>query len=106
MTSMVLRTAGRLMQIRPLTSYKIANAFREFITNDALIADLEDAVALPEKDAARRVTADFLRAARSEPNRPRLFVRVNGLTTGLTDADLDNNLDQPLRFAQRGEVAK
>ena len=25
---------------KPLTSYKIANAFREFITDDKLIADL------------------------------------------------------------------
>ena len=56
---------------------------------DALILDLEDSVALAEKDTARRITADFLRSARSEPSRPRLFVRVNGLTTGLTDPDLD-----------------
>jgi citrate lyase subunit beta / citryl-CoA lyase len=56
---------------------------------DALILDLEDSVALAEKDTARRITADFLRSARSEPSRPRLFVRVNGLTTGLTEADLD-----------------
>jgi citrate lyase subunit beta/citryl-CoA lyase len=56
---------------------------------DAIIADLEDSVAPSEKDTARRITADFLRAARPHGNRPRLFVRVNGLTTGLTDADLD-----------------
>jgi citrate lyase subunit beta/citryl-CoA lyase len=56
---------------------------------DALIADLEDSVALPEKAAARRLTADFLREARTAASRPRLFVRVNGLTTGLTDADLE-----------------
>jgi citrate lyase subunit beta/citryl-CoA lyase len=56
---------------------------------DALIADLEDAVAPAEKDNARRITLEFLRRARTEPKRPRLFVRVNGLATGLTDADLD-----------------
>jgi citrate lyase subunit beta/citryl-CoA lyase len=56
---------------------------------DALIADLEDSVAPSEKEKARGVTAAFLRAARSEAQRPRLFVRVNGLATGLTDADLD-----------------
>ena len=56
---------------------------------DALIADLEDSVALSGKETARRVAADFLRAARTEADRPRLFVRVNGLATGLTDADLD-----------------
>ena len=56
---------------------------------DALLIDLEDSVALPAKDEARRVTAGFLRETRTAPNRPRLFVRVNGLTTGLTEADLD-----------------
>jgi citrate lyase subunit beta/citryl-CoA lyase len=59
---------------------------------DALIADLEDSVAPDRKDNARRITLDFLRRARTEANRPRLFVRVNGLTTGLTDADLDGVL--------------
>ena len=56
---------------------------------DALIIDLEDSVALSAKDEARRVTAHFLAEARREASRPRLLVRVNGLTTGLTDADLD-----------------
>jgi len=56
---------------------------------DALIIDLEDSVALARKQSAREITAEFLKSARAEPNRPRLFVRVNGLTTGLTDADLD-----------------
>jgi citrate lyase subunit beta/citryl-CoA lyase len=35
------------------------------------------------------VTAAFLSEQKATPDRPRLFVRVNGLTTGLTDADLD-----------------
>lgn len=56
---------------------------------DALIIDLEDSVALEAKAEARRVTAGFLADARGEASRPRLLVRVNGLTTGLTDADLD-----------------
>jgi citrate lyase subunit beta/citryl-CoA lyase len=56
---------------------------------DALIADLEDSVAPDGKETARRITLDFLRTARTKANRPRLFVRVNGLATGLTDADLD-----------------
>jgi citrate lyase subunit beta/citryl-CoA lyase len=56
---------------------------------DALIADLEDAIALTGKEMARRMTADFLRTAKRMAKRPRLFVRVNGLATGLTDADLD-----------------
>ena len=56
---------------------------------DALILDLEDSVALAGKEAARRTTADFMRAAPRQAGHPRLFVRVNGLATGLTDADLD-----------------
>ena len=56
---------------------------------DALILDLEDSVAVTEKEAARRTTAAFVKEARQATNRPRLFVRVNALSTGLTDTDLD-----------------
>jgi citrate lyase subunit beta / citryl-CoA lyase len=56
---------------------------------DAIIADLEDSVAPDGKANARRVTADFLRAAGRATGRPRLFVRINGLATGLADDDLD-----------------
>jgi citrate lyase subunit beta / citryl-CoA lyase len=56
---------------------------------DALILDLEDSVALGNKARARSLTADFLRAARVRPDRPRLIVRVNPLDGGATDADLD-----------------
>ncbi len=56
---------------------------------DILLIDLEDSVALTAKDEARAVTRAFLAEHRSRADRPRLFVRVNGLTTGLTDADLD-----------------
>jgi citrate lyase subunit beta/citryl-CoA lyase len=56
---------------------------------DVLLVDLEDSVALTAKEEARRTTADFLRQAKSEAGRPLLFVRVNALATGLTDADLD-----------------
>jgi citrate lyase subunit beta / citryl-CoA lyase len=54
---------------------------------DALIVDLEDSVAHAGKDRARRMAADFLRAPRNA--RLRVFVRVNALDSGLTDADLD-----------------
>jgi Citrate lyase beta subunit len=56
---------------------------------DALLIDLEDSVALDAKAEARSVTAGFLEEAKGLAARPRLYVRVNGLTTGLTDADLD-----------------
>jgi len=56
---------------------------------DALLIDLEDSVDLNGKEEARRVTSDFIVEHRFRPQRPRLYVRVNGLTTGLIDADLD-----------------
>jgi citrate lyase subunit beta/citryl-CoA lyase len=56
---------------------------------DALLIDLEDSVALSAKEAARKSSAEFLAAARNDTARPRLYVRVNALSTGLTDADLD-----------------
>jgi citrate lyase subunit beta / citryl-CoA lyase len=56
---------------------------------DALIVDLEDSVALDGKAQARQSAAAFLKDALATTPRPYLLVRVNGLTTGLTDADLD-----------------
>lgn len=55
---------------------------------DALILDLEDSVALSRKAAARQMVADVLRARAGKAG-PALFVRVNALDTGMTDADLD-----------------
>lgn len=55
---------------------------------DALIIDLEDSVALSEKEYAREVTSQFLIHARAETKRPRLFVRVNAIASGLMSADL------------------
>ena len=54
---------------------------------DALILDLEDAVAPSNKDAGREMTAQFVRA-RSEV-RSKLWVRVNAFATGLTELDLN-----------------
>ncbi len=55
---------------------------------DALILDLEDSVALAEKPKAREVAAGFLARMRGEAGRPKLYVRVNALDTGLTEDDL------------------
>ncbi len=52
---------------------------------DALILDLEDSVAPQRKPVARQHVAEFL-AARAAP--PAVFVRVNPLSSGLTDQDL------------------
>jgi citrate lyase subunit beta/citryl-CoA lyase len=51
---------------------------------DALILDLEDAVAIAAKPAARAAVAAFL----AQPRRVRLFVRVNPLDSGMIDDDL------------------
>ena len=56
---------------------------------DAVILDLEDSIAPERKDEARKAALAFLKAKASDKSRPRLLVRINGLDTGMTDADLD-----------------
>lgn len=56
---------------------------------DLLLLDLEDSIAPENKPAARQTTLAFLRETGVAAQRPRLFVRVNGIATGLIDADLD-----------------
>ena len=53
---------------------------------DALILDLEDAVASENKPAARRMTLDYLKTGRSPEQK--IVVRINALDTGLTTTDL------------------
>jgi citrate lyase subunit beta / citryl-CoA lyase len=55
---------------------------------DCLILDLEDSVAPEAKHKAREQAFAFLADAMPRSPRPRLYVRVNGLKTGLTEADL------------------
>jgi citrate lyase subunit beta/citryl-CoA lyase len=52
---------------------------------DVVIVDLEDSVAPDSKPLARRIAADAMRAA---PPGCLVYVRVNDLSTGLTDQDL------------------
>lgn len=56
---------------------------------DAVILDLEDSIAPERKTQARAAALEFLKSAGAKPQRPRLLVRINGLDTGMTDADLD-----------------
>jgi citrate lyase subunit beta/citryl-CoA lyase len=56
---------------------------------DGLIVDLEDSIAPERKAEARQSALAFLQATAPKKERPRLLVRINGLDTGLTDADLD-----------------
>ncbi|PWK61848.1 CoA ester lyase [Aminobacter sp. AP02] len=54
---------------------------------DVVIVDLEDSVSADNKGHARGVAADFIASRRNE-TRAAIYVRVNDLSTGLTDDDL------------------
>src|SRR5215831_2875189 len=56
---------------------------------DAVIIDLEDSITPERKSFARTATLEFLKQISATKQRPRLLVRINGLDTGMTDADLD-----------------
>lgn len=56
---------------------------------DLLILDLEDSVAAERKAEARRSALAFLREQRGAAARPRLYVRINGFASGLSEGDLD-----------------
>ena len=55
---------------------------------DAVILDLEDSVATPNKKLARRLVAEFLAQNPQSPRTPQLWVRINPLDSGLALADL------------------
>jgi citrate lyase subunit beta / citryl-CoA lyase len=55
---------------------------------DALILDLEDAVAVARKPIARDMAAAFIGATRDQKSRPRLIVRINALDTHFWHDDL------------------
>lgn len=52
---------------------------------DAVIVDLEDSVAAPRKDAARKLALEFLK---SRPGKSKLFVRINPLDSDAPRHDL------------------
>ncbi|HKG73451.1 MAG TPA: aldolase/citrate lyase family protein, partial [Aestuariivirgaceae bacterium] len=52
---------------------------------DVVILDLEDSVALPKKDEARRLAAEALQRHGGK----KLFLRINSLSSGLADADIE-----------------
>jgi citrate lyase subunit beta/citryl-CoA lyase len=56
---------------------------------DAVILDLEDSIAPERKAHAREAALEYLKAMQAKKQRPHLLVRINGLDTGMTDADLD-----------------
>lgn len=55
---------------------------------DAVILDLEDAVAPANKSMARKMVADYLAARPKSSRRIQLWVRVNPFDTGMTADDL------------------
>src|SRR5688500_13935373 len=55
---------------------------------DALILDLEDAVAAARKTVARALAAQYIADTRPREGRPRLYVRINALDTGLWQDDV------------------
>lgn len=56
---------------------------------DALIVDLEDSVVPSAKAAARETTAAFFAGLGDRDALPPLYIRINDLTSGFTEADLD-----------------
>ena len=57
---------------------------------DALILDLEDAVSLPRKAAARALAAQYIADTRPHEGRPRIYVRINALDTELWQDDVSS----------------
>ncbi len=64
---------------------KLAKGFSS--NADAVIVDLEDSVAPRNKEAARQTAAAFV-AERRGATKPPIYIRVNDLSTGMTEADL------------------
>ncbi|MAC12812.1 MAG: CoA ester lyase [Sphingorhabdus sp.] len=60
---------------------------------DAVILDLEDAVAPAKKQAARQLVADFLKDRPAGQRNPQIWVRVNPLDGDLTLGDLTAVID-------------
>lgn len=55
---------------------------------DALIIDLEDSVAAPRKEAARRLTLEVLKSTAKAARKTKLFVRINPLESDAPKLDL------------------
>jgi citrate lyase subunit beta / citryl-CoA lyase len=56
---------------------------------DVLLLDLEDSVSQSRKSHARGVLQDFIKSAQKTAQKPRLFVRVNAHSSGMTVDDID-----------------
>ncbi len=56
---------------------------------DILLVDLEDSVAMDNKQEARRITADFLKENIGNSGSPAIYVRINSFDSQLLEDDLD-----------------
>jgi citrate lyase subunit beta/citryl-CoA lyase len=72
-----------MMYVVPLNERHVASAYASEV--DAVVLELEDAVALSRKDDARRAAAEILA---SKPEKP-TYVRINPAGTGLTLKDVE-----------------
>lgn len=86
------QTEGVIMLLRSMlfvpgdSEKKLAKA--DDVKADALIIDLEDSVAAPRKDAARALTAEFLKSRARGARKSKLFVRINPLESDAPLRDL------------------
>ena len=80
MTLSLLRSALYVPGTRPELFEKALNG-----DADAVIVDLEDAVAPPRKAAARAAAAELVSAPQAKP----VFVRVNAVSSGLAADDIE-----------------
>ncbi|MET0569068.1 MAG: CoA ester lyase [Hyphomicrobiaceae bacterium] len=55
---------------------------------DALILDLEDSVAPNRRPQARKLASEFIRATLAQPQRPKLYLRINPIDGGDAEADI------------------
>ena len=78
-----VRRSGLTMPV--VTPRFVDNAWKRGC--DFIVLDLEDSVAVDAKPKARDIVRDYLNANIGKKERPRLFVRVNALDTGMTDAE-------------------
>lgn len=58
-------------------------------TADALVLDLEDAVAGDQKAAARGLVADFVKSGKGDDGASNIYVRMNGIQTEYADLDIE-----------------
>jgi len=83
----------RTMLFTPGNNWRMIQKAKD-LPADAIILDLEDAVPMVEKETARIFVADGVQLIKSGGRQ--VFVRVNSLSTGLTEEDLEYSVQREL----------